>query len=250
VLWLRRGDGAKEDEDDMSTSKTPATIASDAILAHLGAHYDAPDGVDAGALLASFTTIIARACADACAEERERVARLFDKLARDCFARACGYDSWRRQGQEHEGTAARIRASGETPGTTSTPAQPPPAEDRFIRAYIDGDHELRLGAHVREAIARVVAAVRAEAPQRTAAAERADVVAARLDGFRRGFDWVEAMVDAQRISDRTEYGWDTLAQWLNEERQRETVPGDDESPVHPLDRERGDHVGAAAKGGE
>jgi hypothetical protein len=29
VLWLRRGDGTKEDEDDMST-KTPATIASDA----------------------------------------------------------------------------------------------------------------------------------------------------------------------------------------------------------------------------
>jgi len=106
---------------------------------------------------------------EAARRERERVARLFDEEAARCSSQAYAY--------EYGEMAARIRASGETSGTTPTPAQPPRAEDRFIRAYLGAEHGLRLGFHVRDAIARVVAAVRAEAPDRTAAAERADVAA-------------------------------------------------------------------------
>jgi hypothetical protein len=121
----------------VTTPRPPAAIAADAIIADLAARtsgWPIHDERAQADCVATWTTIIAKACADACsqaeprvrAEERERVARLFDE-------EAAGFED--RYGRLMRDSAARIRASGD-PATLSS----------------------------------------AEVPERTAAAERADVV--------------------------------------------------------------------------
>jgi len=115
-------------------SKTPAAIAAarieEDILDRRGMGELATlDRDEREEILAAWTTIIAQACADARAEERERVARLFDEEARvvaSLNARASQSPaqslSMRESVAMLQRTAARIRAS-ETSGTTPTPAQ-------------------------------------------------------------------------------------------------------------------------------
>jgi hypothetical protein len=233
---------------------TPAAIAAEAIeidvLDRRGLKWELRQCDDAvrKEIRAAWTTIIAKACADACAEERERVTptpaqlqdggtlREWQESTRAAVRRAMDAEQERDQlAAELAGIrdgsrfAARIVAfapgetSGDVAATTSATSsrgdgpKSPALSDRFVRAYVGGDHAV--SAVVRDGIARVVAAVRAESPRAAAAAERADVVAWLLTTPRA----CGHMLSIQSANDIAR-----LAEGI----------------------ERGDHVGAAAKGGE